>query len=194
MDELSLHLLDLIQNSISAGATIITVSVEEDTAADVLVLSIHDNGKGMDKAECCQVVDPFYTSRSTRDVGLGLALIDMTCRQCNGYLNIESALNVGTKVTAVFQHSHLDRPPLGNIASTIKVLIAANPHLEFEYYHNCNGKIFDFKMSDIKCILGDTSLNHPEFIHWLGEYLEENLLAVCTNLDGGNKDENRGRS
>lgn len=194
MEELSLHILDLIQNSIAAGATKIFLSIEEDTVADKFILAIHDNGRGMDEAECRKAVDPFYTSRLTRDVGLGLALIEMSCRQCNGYLNIVSARNTGTKVMAVFQHSHIDRPPLGNLAATIKVVIAANPQLDFEYYHNCNGKIFNFKMSDIKCILGDTSSSHPEFIHWLSEYLEENLIAVCTNLDGGKKNEDRGRS
>ncbi|MGI6576021.1 MAG: ATP-binding protein [bacterium] len=129
MEELSLHILDLVQNSLGAGATWVKVVIVEDLAQDIFSLEIHDNGRGMDKKFLQRIFDPFATTRTTRRVGLGLSLLHMAAQQCNGKVEVDSIPGRGTKVSAVFQHSHWDRAPLGNIVATLITIISGNPEL-----------------------------------------------------------------
>mgnify|MGYP001295899165 CR=1 FL=1 len=126
MREIALHILDLVQNAVAAGASTITIDIVEDHPGDILRLVVTDNGCGMDEAFCQQVTDPFVTSRRTRNVGLGLPLLDMTTRQAGGCLKILSRHGQGTRVEAVYKYSHLDRPPLGNMVDTLLTIIIGN--------------------------------------------------------------------
>jgi anti-sigma regulatory factor (Ser/Thr protein kinase) len=187
MRELSLHILDLVQNSIEAGATSVSLEIVEDTAdKDVLIIRVHDNGCGMNESIAQRALDPFVTTRTTRKVGMGLPLIDMSTRMCDGYLKINSVPGMGTTVEAVYKHSHLDRPPLGIIVVTIKSIIVANPQLDFHYLHCVNKHQFTISNAEIMEILGDIPLSHPDVLVWLDEYLSQNLL----NLYGGGQFEN----
>lgn len=183
MRELALHILDLVQNSIEAGATSVLLEIIEDINADIMVIRVTDNGRGMDEATRRRVLDPFVTTRKTRRVGLGLPLIDMSTKRCGGSLRIISTPGQGTTVEASYRHGHLDRPPLGNMLETVKTLIIANPELDFEYRHNFNGAVFSLATRDITEALGDVPLTHPDVISWLHEYLSDNLV----NLYGGVK-------
>jgi anti-sigma regulatory factor (Ser/Thr protein kinase) len=186
MRELALHILDLVQNSIEAGATHVLLEIVEDIKVDILLIRVIDDGRGMDKEACRRAVDPFVTTRKTRSIGLGLPLIDMSTKQCGGYLKIESTPGQGTLVEAVYQYSHLDRPPLGKMVDTIKSLVIANPQLKFSYHHVVNDKEFSLETDEIAMILGGMPLTNPDVILWLNDYLSDNMA----NLYGGAKHEN----
>ncbi|MCX7706798.1 MAG: ATP-binding protein, partial [Anaerolineae bacterium] len=119
MRELSLHILDALQNSLEAGATLVELTVDEDLAADRLTIVIRDNGRGMDEATLARVTDPFFTTRKTRHVGLGIPLFKAATERCNGDFVITSAPGKGTTLEATFQHSHIDRAPLGDMVGTL---------------------------------------------------------------------------
>ena len=178
MHEISLHILDLVENSTGAGATIVSVSVEEDSRRDELRIRIADNGKGMDASLVLKVTDPFVTSRTTRKVGLGLPLMDMTTRMCDGGLRITSAKGVGTTVDATWRLSHLDRPPLGNMAATLKTILVMNPELRFRYCHTVGEHSFLLDSGEIRLALGDLPLTQPEVLEWIDAYLKENLSIL----------------
>ncbi len=178
MHEISLHILDLVENSTGAGASIVSVSVEEDSRRDELRIRIADNGKGMDASLVSKVTDPFVTSRTTRKVGLGLPLMDMTTRMCGGKLQIESVVGSGTTVDAAWQLSHLDRPPLGNMASTVKAILVMNPGILFRYVHTVDDRSFSLDSGEIRAALGDLPLTQPEVLDWIDQYLKENLSIL----------------
>jgi len=181
MRELSLHILDLIQNSIEAGASTVTLEIMEDTRVDKLIIRVSDNGRGMDASIRSQVTDPFVTTRTTRKVGLGLPLIEMSTKRCDGYLTIHSVVGEGTVVEAGYRHSHWDRPPLGDMVETLKSVIIANPSLDFRFSHVFNAAEFSVRTNEITSILGDISLTHPDVLEWLDGYLKSNYA----NLYGG---------
>lgn len=193
MRELSLHILDLVQNSIEAGANKVMLEIIEDMSnMDTLLIRVIDNGQGMDEETCKQVIDPFVTTRTTRRVGLGLPLIDMSTKRCEGYLTIASTLGSGTVVEALYKHSHLDRPPLGNIVETVKSIVIANPELNFSYCHTVDKSVFSVATQELIEILGDLPLIQPDVLVWLHEYLTYNIsnLYSSRNLYGGVQDEN----
>lgn len=176
MREISLHILDLVQNSVEAGATKVSLFVTEDSAQDVLTVKVVDNGRGMAKELIDRIRNPFVTTRTTRKVGLGLPLIDMSTKMSDGYLTIESEVGKGTEVFACFKHSHIDRPPLGDIQSTIKVIVVSYQQIDFYYEHRKDDKSFVVDTKQIKEILGDDiDFNEQIFRQWLDEYLSEGL-------------------
>lgn len=181
MHELALHILDLVQNSLEAKATAVWLEVSEDVAADLLTIRIVDNGRGMDEQTAARAIDPFSTSRTTRKVGLGLPLMDMTARQAGGRLTIDSKPGKGTTVEAIYCLSHWDRPPLGNIADTVRTIIVANPELDFHYSHCVGQAVFSVSTQDLKEALGDIPFTQPDVLMWLDSYLKENTA----NLYGG---------
>ncbi len=135
MKDISLHVLDIVQNSISAGASFIDIGVFEDTGENSFRVRIGDNGRGMSSEVIQKVTDPYYTSRTTRRVGLGIPLLKQNAEQCEGCLIIESEQGKGTLIEAVFVHDHIDRPSLGDIAGVFVLLISANPEIRFRYAH-----------------------------------------------------------
>lgn len=181
MRELSLNVLDIAQNSIVANASLITLDVTADTAQDVLTIRIEDNGKGMTPQQLQQVRDPFFTTRTTRKVGMGVPLFRMAAEMTGGSLDIESQLGVGTAVTARFGLSHIDRMPLGDMCSTVSALIRLNPQIDFVYRHTNDGQTFCLDTRELREQLGDVPLDEPDVMEWIQAYLEENYQAIGAN-------------
>ena len=178
MRELSLHILDVLQNSLEAGATLVELVVEEDLAADQLVITVSDNGGGMDETTLAKVVDPFYTSRTTRHVGLGIPLLRAAAERCNGDLIITSQVGKGTMLRATFQHSHLDRAPLGDMTGALLSFILGGI-CDLSYAHCVNGRQFGLSTAEIRAELGDVPLSHPAVREWLREYIAEGERSLA---------------
>lgn len=174
MRELSLNILDIAQNSISAGASLITVEIAEDTIEHNLLIGIYDNGKGMSEEQVKSVIDPFFTTRTTRKVGMGIPLFKMAAEQTGGSLQIKSELGVGTEVRATFKTHSVDFTPLGDVTSTVIMLITMNTDRDFIYRHSVNGKEFVLDTRQIKEILGDVPLDAYEVSEWLKDFINEN--------------------
>jgi hypothetical protein len=170
MRELSLHILDALENSLEAGATLIELTVAEDLAADWLTITIQDNGRGMSEDQVARIFDPFFTTRSTRHVGLGVPLFKAATERCNGDLTITSQLGVGTTLRATFQHS--DRAPLGNITGTLLAVILSGS-CDLHYVHRVDGREFAFSTKDIRSELEDVPLTHPAVRKWLQDFIDE---------------------
>ncbi|NQV17139.1 MAG: ATP-binding protein [Armatimonadetes bacterium] len=147
MEDLSLHILDVVENSIEANASKIVIKITEEKSKDLLVIEIKDNGRGMNRETINKVLDPFYTTRTTRKVGMGLSLLAQAARESNGNFEINSKVGEGTEVKATFQYSHIDRKPIGNMNDTIVTLIISHPEINFIYeYQNEEGNyILDSK-------------------------------------------------
>ena len=178
MLELSLHILDIVNNSIKANATRIEIEIVEDIVSNLLSISISDNGCGMDEEFLKNVTDPFKTTRLTRKVGMGLSLFQAAAEATGGELRIASEKNVGTKVVATFTHDHIDRQPIGDIKETIISMMFGNESIDYIYHHIKNGKEFIFDTTEIKDILGDFSLKNSEVISWIKGYIEEGLNKI----------------
>jgi len=131
MEDLSLHILDIVENSIEAKATCIFIGINQDIEKDLLIIEIKDNGKGMDRETLKMAADPFYSTRTTRNVGLGLSLLKQATRECGGTFKIRSETDRGTSIRATFQNSHVDRKPLGDLNTTLRTLIATHPEIRF---------------------------------------------------------------
>ena len=174
MEELSLHILDIVQNSISANASLIEVEITEDKESDTLSITVTDNGKGMPEDMVKSVTDPFTTGRTTRRVGLGIPLLKLAAEMTGGNLSIHSEVGKGTKISATFGLSHIDRQPLGDIASTMHQLIIMNENTDFLYSHKVDENSFELDTRQIKELLGGVSLATHEVMVWLLEYLKEN--------------------
>lgn len=171
MKELSQHILDLIQNSISAGASLIKVSIVRD--GDMLSMEVDDNGCGMDADAVAKAVDPFFTHRSTRPVGLGLSLLAATAQRCDGHIEVHSEPGKGTSVEAVMRYDHIDRPPMGDIAGTMVAMIAGNPNIDFVYRYDIDDDAVIIDTRQIKEALGEIPINHPDVIRWLMQRIVE---------------------
>ena len=182
MEDISLHVLDICQNSVSAGARQITISVREDTAENLLTVSIADDGGGIDPEILSTVTDPFTTTRITRKVGLGLALLESACRSVGGDLELTSDSD-GTCVLATFRLAHVDRPPLGDMGSTLIVLLAANPEIRIVYEHTVDGHLFSFDSGEVAGLLEDVDVRSPLVLRWLSRYLDEHLELLREGLD-----------
>lgn len=171
--ELALHVLDLAENSLNAGASLVTIEVVEDVAADRLTIRVADNGHGMDAETAARVVDPFFTTRSTRKVALGLPFLKQAAEMCSGTLTIDSEVGQGTAVTATFQRSHIDRMPLGDLPGTILTLIVGYPQADFLFRHAIGEKSVQLDTRPIKAELGDVALSEPEVIEYLKKQIAD---------------------
>jgi hypothetical protein len=182
MKELALHILDIAENSVAAQAHNIVIAIDEDLQADRLFICIQDDGRGMDEATAQRVLDPFITSRTTRKVGLGLPLLKAAAETCNGGLKIKSQVRQGTTVEVTFQHSHIDRMPLGDVTGTMMGLIVAHPeiHWRLEYTaRKSKGQevpAFIFDDQPVKEALGDLDLLcDPDVLAYLRTSLENGI-------------------
>jgi anti-sigma regulatory factor (Ser/Thr protein kinase) len=186
MREITLHLLDITENSVSAGAKTIQIEISEDMENDLLTVSVEDDGRGMDADTVARITDPFTTSRKERNVGLGIPLFKEAAEFANGQFQIQSTPGIGTKVAAEFQHSHIDRMPLGDVTGTFLSFIIAHPeiHWVLRYtYRPQQGQpaTFEFDDQPIKETLGEVPLCTPEVITFLRETLQEGI-ANCKSL------------
>lgn len=174
MRELSLNILDIAQNSISAGASLTEILVKENTTEKTLLIGIYDNGKGMSEEQVKNVQDPFFTTRTTRKVGMGIPLFKLAAEQTGGSFKITSELGVGTRVDALFKTDSIDFTPLGDIEATVSTIVSMNEDKDFVYTRSVDEKEFVFKSADIKKILDGVPLSEPSVINWIEDYIREN--------------------
>lgn len=174
MEELALHILDVAENSIAASARNIEIIVTESEKEDLLRIEIIDDGKGMKAEHAEKAVDPFFTSRTTRRVGLGLPLLKQAAQTANGDMKISSVSDKGTHITVTFQLSHIDRQPLGNMADTIVALIIADPNVHIVYKYERNEFKFTFDTKKIKEKLKGININSTSVISFIRQYIKEN--------------------
>ena len=178
MKDLSLHILDIVQNSIRANAKLVGIEITELPKEDRLMITITDDGCGMNPEQLQSAIDPFYTSRTTRKVGLGLSLFKQNAEMTGGSFNIESELGKGTKVTAVFGLNHLDRPVMGDLVGTLLLLICSSDAPDYVFKHQTPSGEFGFDTRELNQVLENVALNHPEVRSFLKEMLQENLEQI----------------
>lgn len=172
MRELSLHILDLMENTLAAGARHIRVTIEEDTRANTLTITVADDGCGMDAETQARAVDPYYTTRTTRHVGLGLPLIKAAAEQCAGSFELSSRVGEGTTVVADFQRDHIDRAPLGDMVSTLMgALLSRQNGWDLEFVHRIDEHELRLDTAEVRGVLGDIPLGHPAVREWLESFL-----------------------
>jgi hypothetical protein len=178
MEDLSLHILDIAENSLAAGARNLSITVDEDPAEDRLRIDISDDGKGMSAETVKKATDPFYTTRTTRRIGLGLALFQEAATAANGSMEIQSIPGFGTTVTATFQLSHIDRKPVGDMVETITALLLASSNVNVHYMHIRDGKKLVFDTRDIRNEIGSIPLNSVKAVSVIRGYLKQEEDAL----------------
>jgi hypothetical protein len=178
--ELSLHILDIVENSTRAGAKTVSIVLVEDTARDTMSLEILDDGSGMTEGVLTKVKDPFFTTKTVRNVGLGLPMLAQAAERTGGKFIIESKDGEGTRVVAEFKLSHLDRQPLGDIASTLVTLIAGNTDVEFIYRHQRNDREYVLDTRDVKREIEEVPINHVEVLNFIRGHIQEGLKEIGT--------------
>lgn len=175
MRELSLNVLDIVQNSISAGSALTTLKVTEISQADRLIIEINDTGCGMTAEQVEHVTDPFFTTRTTRKVGMGVPLFKMAAEMTGGSFDIKSEKGHGTYVRAEFIPSNIDMTPLGDINATVSMLIRMNPSLDFVFVRTIDDNSFTLDTRELREILGgDVPLDNPDVMQWIDGFLSEN--------------------
>ena len=181
MKELSLNVLDITKNSVKARASLISISLVE--VGGLLTLTITDNGCGMKPEVLETVMNPFYTTRTTRKVGMGIPLLMLAAEQTGGGVTIESRHEEeypddhGTTVTATFHTDHIDFTPIGDMVSTMETLIMGSPDIDFAYLHDMNGARVELDTRQLREVLGDVPLDSYEVIQWIGDFLREQYSA-----------------
>jgi len=173
-----LHILDVVENAFNAGATLTVIKLEKDEGKDILKLTISDNGSGISEDLLPKVTDPFYTTRTSRRVGLGLALLRQSAEQTDGSFKIESTYGRGTEIVAEFGLSHIDRAPLGDMLSTLMTLIVGRPEVDILYIQKVGSTEFVFDTREIKAALEGVPLSNPEVITFLRDNLQEGLAEL----------------
>lgn len=182
MPEISLHILDVTNNSVKANANLIEIYVEIRQDDDKLSVIIKDNGHGMSQDTINKVTDPFFTSRTTRNVGLGIPFFKLSAEATGGDFIIKSKKGSGTTVKATYKLSHIDRMPLGDINSTIQTLVVFNKDIDFLYEYKVDGESFRLDTKEFREILGDIPFDHPEIYVYIQKYLEENHNNINKGL------------
>ena len=178
MPEISLNILDVAENSIRAGAGYIEIDVIADSQKDTLEIMVRDDGCGMDEEQVRRVTDPFYTTRTTRRVGLGIPFFKQAAESTGGSFQIASRVNEGTCVKAIFGLSHIDRMPLGDMAGTLSALIRLNPQVDFVYRHRRDGREAALDTRELRQVLEGVPLDTPEVMEWIEGSLEEQERAL----------------
>ena len=173
MEDLSLHILDIVENSVAASANKIEIRISEDKKKDLLSVEIIDNGIGMDKETQQKALDPFYTTKTVRRFGFGLPLLSEAAKAANGHFSIQSEKGEGTKIKADFQYSHIDRKPLGDMGQTIITLVIGNPEIDLVYVHKKNIHKYSLDTRKIKARLKEAPINSPAGIRMIREHLKK---------------------
>ena len=173
MEDLSLHVLDIAENSINAGARNIEIIITEDSLTDTMTLEINDDGKGMGPSELASARSPFYSTRTTRRIGMGLALLDEAAQSSGGSLDIHSAPLRGTRVRATFRLGHIDRKPLGNMAETVAALIAGHNDIDVTYRHRKDGRSVSMDTREIRGKLEGSPVDAPDVLAFIRRYLDQ---------------------
>lgn len=176
MRELSLNILDIVENSVKAKASLVTISIQ--AKDNVLSIVIDDDGSGMDKEFLARVTDPYTTTRTTRKVGMGLPLLRMITEMSGGALSITSEKGVGTRVEATFQIDNIDRPPLGDLAETMTTLLSDEFPTEFLLKMSVQGNEFDFDTRELKAELDGVPVSEPEVLLFVKDMIRENIIQI----------------
>ena len=177
MQELSLNILDIAQNSIVANATLIEIGVEVDEN-DFLAITIRDNGKGMDEESVKNVINPFFTSRTTRKVGLGVPFFKQAAEDTGGSFHIESQVGVGTTIKAVFDTTNIDYTPLGEVWDTVSILIQMNETIDFVYTVKKDCEEFVCDTRQLREIMEGMPLSDLNVVQWIKEFIRENQTEI----------------
>ena len=185
MDELSLYVLDITMNSVRAGATEISIELVEDS--EWLTFTVRDNGCGMTSEQVKKLTDPFFTTRKTRKVGLGIPFLTMLAEMTGGFVKITSvheseSSEHGTQTVARFGKNHIDFIPVGDMVETVKTLIQGSPDIDFEFAHRATDREVFLSCSQMREVLGGISLNEPEILEWIGENLKEQYFEAQISL------------
>ena len=183
MTEISLNVLDITENSVKAGATLINITVNADTAKDSLTITIDDNGCGMTPEQLSKVTDPFFTTRTTRKVGLGVPFFKQSAEMTGGSFDIKSTPGVGTSICATYVLSSIDRMPLGDMVSTMHQLIVMHHQCDFLYTYTYNLKSFTLDTREFRETLGDVPFDVPEVSLFIRDFLKENTDEVNSGQD-----------
>ncbi len=178
MKEIALHILDIAQNSISAKASIIRITVIEMIKEDRLRIEISDDGNGMDEVMVNNIIDPFVTSRTSRKVGLGIPLFKAAAEACDGWLSVESSLGKGTDIKVEFKRSHIDRMPLGNLADTLLSLVIGSPEVQWIFTYQIDGESFVFDSQLIIQQLDGIPISDPFVISYIRNAYEDGISRI----------------
>jgi len=178
MKELSLHILDIMENSVSGGASRIEVNITIDKINDLLAIQVIDNGRGMNSETLANVTDPFFTTRTTRKIGMGISLLKQQAEQTGGEFTIKSELGKGTEVNASFSLNNIDRQPLGDIAGVIVNTATSYSDIDFVMNLGTAEGNFHFSSYDAREILDEMPMNSPEVILWLKELIQTNMTDL----------------
>ncbi len=181
MQEISLNILDIAQNSIKANASVVYITVAYSSDKSILTCEIRDDGCGMTEQQVKNVTDPFYTTRTTRKVGLGVPFFKMTAEMTGGDFKITSAVGKGTVVTAVYHADHIDMLPLGNMTETIISLVSVNPQVDFVYTSKIGEREFTMDTREFKQVLDSVAINSPEVLTFIKDYINENQQSINNN-------------
>ena len=178
MKDLSMHVLDIASNSVRAEAANVIITVSENVEGNQFIFRIEDDGKGIAPEMLKDIKNPFTTSRKLRKVGLGIPLLNDNCLLCDGYLDIKSEVGKGTTLEAMMKYDHIDRPPMGDMASTMCGLMTSNEAIEIKYIHEYGDESFDIATSEIKEALDGVPLTEIAVMKWLRSFIEENLQEI----------------
>lgn len=173
-----MHILDVVQNSLAAQAREVEIRIQEDLQKDRLTMEVKDNGRGIPREMAGRVTDPFFTSRNTREVGLGLSLLKEAAERCGGHLEVHSREGSGTRIMACFQLDHFDRAPLGDMGETLAVLISANPDVDFLYEHRVDDQMYRLDTRDMREILGPIGLDDSPVHHFIRQDIQQGLKKI----------------
>lgn len=174
MEDISLHILDIAENSLRAGAKKIEIILSRDIQKDLLGVQVNDDGRGMDGPTLAKAWDPFFTTKHKK-TGLGIPFLIQAAEQTGGQVAIDSAPGQGTSVAATFHRSHMDCPPIGNMAETILTLIAGHPDREYIYEEREGDRSFRFDTREIKTDLDGVPITEPAVLKAIGDLLKENI-------------------
>ncbi len=185
MREIALHLLDIAENSVAAQGHNISIEVCENLQSDLLTVSVTDDGRGMNEQTAQQVLDPFYTTRTTRKVGLGIPLLKLAAEMAEGGLSLVTEAGKGARIEASFRHSHIDRMPLGDLATTFLTLLISYPHIHWVFDYRVISKDgqnneYNFDDVELKVELGDMPMTEPDILKFVREMFEEGIQALAT--------------
>lgn len=175
MEDISLHILDLAENGIRAGADLIRIVVRENTVDDTLTVEIEDNGRGMSQEYLCKVFDPFVTTRTTRRVGLGLSLFRQAVEEADGRLSLTSSPGNGANLAAVMKRSHIDRKPMGDLAGTMLCLIEGNADIDFVFDYTVDDRHYCLDTREIRCVIDDIPINNPSVVRFISDSLTNGI-------------------
>lgn len=176
MVDMAMHMMDIVQNSIRAEAKKICISFNEDSIGNRLIFRVEDDGIGMSGEAVKKLADPFYSTRTTRRVGLGVPFLKMTCEQAGGSLEVLSEEGKGTTVEAVYRTDNPDCLPLGDIAGYLALLLKANPGIHFRFAYRVHGKLFEIDSNEMK--LQGIDLQYPQMLPAVKEFINENLKEL----------------